>query len=119
MKDLMHASLFRKLNIVDEYAMFLLKGLLDELTWHLASYGGRNLMLTHDQNTRLFLHDLRYGIEDKAINNVLSPCLYTYIYFSSPSVDNVLQPNPILLATNIKQCFRCGGVLMVGGILSS
>ena len=71
-------------------------------------------MLTHDQNTRLLLDDLRYGTEDKAINNVLSPCLYTYIYFSSPSVDNVLQPNPILLETDIKQCSRCGGVFTVG-----
>jgi hypothetical protein len=79
--------------------MLLLKSLLAELTWHLASCGGRNLMLTHDQNTRLLLDDLRYGIEDKVINNVLSSCLYTYIYFSSPSVDNVLQPNPILLVT--------------------
>jgi len=68
-------------------------------------------MLTHDQNARLLLDHLRYGTEDKAINNVLSPCLYTYIYFSSPTVDNVFQPNPILLATNIKQCFRCGECL--------
>jgi hypothetical protein len=79
-------------------------------------------MPTHAQNTALppyDLDDLRYNIEDKAINNVLSPCLYTYIYFSSPSIDNVLQSNPILLATNIRQCFRCGGVFMGGGFLSS
>jgi hypothetical protein len=86
MKDLLHAFLFQKLNTLDECAMLLLKGLLAELTWHLASCGGRNLMLTHDQNTRLLLDDLRYGIEDKAINIVLSPCLYTYIYFLTRTI---------------------------------
>jgi hypothetical protein len=99
--------------------MLLLKSLLAQLTLQLASCGERNLMLTHDQKPPLFLYNLRNGIEDKAINNVLFPCLYTYIYYSSPSIDDVLQPTPRLLATNIKQCFRCGGVFKVGRILSS
>jgi hypothetical protein len=113
-KDLLPTFVFRRLNKIYEYEMLLLKGLLAEMTLQLASCGGRYLMLTHDQNSRLLLYNLRNGTEDKAINNVLFPCLYTYIYYSSPNVDDVLQPTPILLATNIKQCFRCGGVFKLG-----
>jgi hypothetical protein len=34
--------------------------------------------------------------------------------YSSPGIDNVLQPIPLQLPTNIKGCFRCGGVDIFG-----
>jgi hypothetical protein len=53
-------------------------------------------------------------MELKISQSIMYYFISVFIYSSSPGIDNVLQPIPLQLPNNIKECFRFGRVDLFG-----